>query len=453
MGNQDKVSEDQKKGGEGMVNKKADLLEEVIEEKTKKVSKVASEKTSETPKSKKVSKKEQSNEVEVPAKKEVKKSTKAKKTSKKGDSDFSPEMTAILLKLIKVGQKQGEQLNYGQLMDALQAEELSTEEIEKMYQFLQDQGLQVTNDANALPSEDEEIQIDPEEAEAEVEIDLSVPDGVSIDDPVRMYLKEIGRVPLLNAEREITLAKAVVEGDEEAKRQLTEANLRLVVSIAKRYVGRGMLFLDLIQEGNLGLIKAVEKFDYAKGFKFSTYATWWIRQAITRAIADQARTIRIPVHMVETINKLIRISRQLLQDLGRDPAPEEVAKAMDITVERVREIMKIAQEPVSLETPIGEEEDSHLGDFIEDQDAPAPADVASFMLLREQLEDVLETLTEREKKVLRLRFGLNDGRARTLEEVGQFFGVTRERIRQIEAKALRKLRHPTRSKKLRDFLE
>ena len=436
-----------------MATKKSSQLEEVVEEKTKKVAKLAAEKTSETPKNKKVSKKEQSDELGVPVKKEAKKATKAKKSSKKGDSGFSPEMTEILLKLIKVGQKQGEQLNYGQLMDALQAEELSTEEIEKMYQFLQDQGLQVTNDANALPSEDEDIQIDPEEAEAEVEIDLSVPDGVSIDDPVRMYLKEIGRVPLLNAEREITLAKAVVEGDEEAKRQLTEANLRLVVSIAKRYVGRGMLFLDLIQEGNLGLIKAVEKFDYAKGFKFSTYATWWIRQAITRAIADQARTIRIPVHMVETINKLIRISRQLLQDLGRDPAPEEVAKAMDITVERVREIMKIAQEPVSLETPIGEEEDSHLGDFIEDQDAPAPADVASFMLLREQLEDVLETLTEREKKVLRLRFGLNDGRARTLEEVGQFFGVTRERIRQIEAKALRKLRHPTRSKKLRDFLE
>ena len=453
MGNHDKKSEDQKKGGEGMATKKSSQLEEVVEEKTKKVAKLAAEKTSETPKNKKVSKKEQSDELGVPVKKEAKKATKAKKSSKKGDSGFSPEMTEILLKLIKVGQKQGEQLNYGQLMDALQAEELSTEEIEKMYQFLQDQGLQVTNDANALPSEDEDIQIDPEEAEAEVEIDLSVPDGVSIDDPVRMYLKEIGRVPLLNAEREITLAKAVVEGDEEAKRQLTEANLRLVVSIAKRYVGRGMLFLDLIQEGNLGLIKAVEKFDYAKGFKFSTYATWWIRQAITRAIADQARTIRIPVHMVETINKLIRISRQLLQDLGRDPAPEEVAKAMDITVERVREIMKIAQEPVSLETPIGEEEDSHLGDFIEDQDAPAPADVASFMLLREQLEDVLETLTEREKKVLRLRFGLNDGRARTLEEVGQFFGVTRERIRQIEAKALRKLRHPTRSKKLRDFLE
>ena len=453
MGNHDKKSEDQKKGGEGMATKKSSQLEEVVEEKTKKVAKLAAEKTSETTKNKKVSKKEQSDELGVPVKKEAKKATKAKKSSKKGDSGFSPEMTEILLKLIKVGQKQGEQLNYGQLMDALQAEELSTEEIEKMYQFLQDQGLQVTNDANALPSEDEDIQIDPEEAEAEVEIDLSVPDGVSIDDPVRMYLKEIGRVPLLNAEREITLAKAVVEGDEEAKRQLTEANLRLVVSIAKRYVGRGMLFLDLIQEGNLGLIKAVEKFDYAKGFKFSTYATWWIRQAITRAIADQARTIRIPVHMVETINKLIRISRQLLQDLGRDPAPEEVAKAMDITVERVREIMKIAQEPVSLETPIGEEEDSHLGDFIEDQDAPAPADVASFMLLREQLEDVLETLTEREKKVLRLRFGLNDGRARTLEEVGQFFGVTRERIRQIEAKALRKLRHPTRSKKLRDFLE
>ena len=453
MGNHDKKSEDQKKGGEGMATKKSSQLEEVVEEKTKKVAQLVAERTSETPKSKKVSKKEQSDELGVPVKKESKKATKAKKSSKKGDSGFSPEMTEILLKLIKVGQKQGEQLNYGQLMDALQAEELSTEEIEKMYQFLQDQGLQVTNDANALPSEDEDIQIDPEEAEAEVEIDLSVPDGVSIDDPVRMYLKEIGRVPLLNAEREITLAKAVVEGDEEAKRQLTEANLRLVVSIAKRYVGRGMLFLDLIQEGNLGLIKAVEKFDYAKGFKFSTYATWWIRQAITRAIADQARTIRIPVHMVETINKLIRISRQLLQDLGRDPAPEEVAKAMDITVERVREIMKIAQEPVSLETPIGEEEDSHLGDFIEDQDAPAPADVASFMLLREQLEDVLETLTEREKKVLRLRFGLNDGRARTLEEVGQFFGVTRERIRQIEAKALRKLRHPTRSKKLRDFLE
>lgn len=377
------------------------------------------------------------------------------KSKKNSKTDFSADIMGILGKLIKVGQKQGDQLNYEQLMDALQSEDLSTDEIEKMYQFLQDQGVNVSAETVAVEDAEAEAEDMPSDAEedSEVEIDLSVPDGVGIDDPVRMYLKEIGRVPLLNAESEITLAKAVAEGNEDAKKKLTEANLRLVVSIAKRYVGRGMLFLDLIQEGNLGLIKAVEKFDYTKGYKFSTYATWWIRQAITRAIADQARTIRIPVHMVETINKLIRISRQLLQDLGRDPAPEEVAKAMDITVDRVREIMKIAQEPVSLETPIGEEEDSHLGDFIEDQDAPAPADAASFMLLREQLEDVLETLTEREKRVLRLRFGLNDGRARTLEEVGQFFGVTRERIRQIEAKALRKLRHPTRSKKLRDFLE
>ena len=375
-----------------------------------------------------------------------KKATKAKKTKKSAVVGM-PDNVA---ELIAEGHKQGNKVTYKQLMDSLEKEDLSTEDIEKIYQFLQNQGIEVVNDAQALDEPDED-EVQPEEAE--VEIDLSVPDGVGIDDPVRMYLKEIGRVSLLNAEKEIALAKAVVAGDEEAKRQLTEANLRLVVSIAKRYVGRGMLFLDLIQEGNLGLIKAVEKFDYTKGYKFSTYATWWIRQAITRAIADQARTIRIPVHMVETINKLIRISRQLLQDLGREPAPEEVAKAMDITVDRVREIMKIAQEPVSLETPIGEEEDSHLGDFIEDQDAPAPADAASFMLLREQLEDVLETLTDREKRVLRLRFGLDDGRARTLEEVGQFFGVTRERIRQFEAKALRKLRHPTRSKKLRDFLE
>ncbi len=283
--------------------------------------------------------------------------------------------------------------------------------------------------------------------------DLDVPQGMAIDDPVRMYLKEIGRVPLLTAEEEVALAKRIEQGDEEAKRRLAEANLRLVVSIAKRYVGRGMLFLDLIQEGNLGLIKAVEKFDYRKGYKFSTYATWWIRQAITRAIADQARTIRIPVHMVETINKLVRVSRQLLQELGREPTPDEIARAMGIDEEKVREIMKIAQEPVSLETPIGEEEDSHLGDFIEDEDAPAPADAASYTLLKEQLEDVLSTLTEREQEVLRLRFGLDDGRARTLEEVGQIFGVTRERIRQIEAKALRKLRHPSRSKKLKDYLE
>ena len=284
-------------------------------------------------------------------------------------------------------------------------------------------------------------------------MDLSVPDGVAIDDPVRMYLKEIGRIDLLTAEEEVILAKGIEAGDEESRRKLAEANLRLVVSIAKRYVGRGMLFLDLIQEGNLGLIKAVEKFDYRKGYKFSTYATWWIRQAITRAIADQARTIRIPVHMVETINKLVRINRQLLQELGRDPTPEEIAVEMDIPPERVREIMKIAQEPVSLETPIGEEEDSHLGDFIEDEEALAPADAASFILLKEQLEEVLETLTPRERDVLRLRFGLTDGRARTLEEVGKKFDVTRERIRQIEAKALRKLRHPTRSKKQKDYLE
>ncbi len=286
-----------------------------------------------------------------------------------------------------------------------------------------------------------------------VEEDLLLPEGMAVDDPVRMYLKEIGRVPLLTAEEEVELAKRIEQGDEEAKRRLAEANLRLVVSIAKRYVGRGMLFLDLIQEGNLGLIKAVEKFDYRKGYKFSTYATWWIRQAITRAIADQARTIRIPVHMVETINKLVRVQRQLVQQLGREPTPEEIARAMGIEEDKVREIMKIAQEPVSLETPIGEEEDSHLGDFIEDEDAPAPADAASYTLLKEQLEDVLGTLTEREQEVLRLRFGLDDGRARTLEEVGQIFGVTRERIRQIEAKALRKLRHPSRSKKLKDYLE
>ncbi len=305
-----------------------------------------------------------------------------------------------------------------------------------------------------LEIEDLEDEVPPEELEEEaLDLDLSVPEGVGIDDPVRMYLKEIGRVPLLTAEEEIALAKRMEQGDEEAKKQLAEANLRLVVSIAKRYVGRGMLFLDLIQEGNLGLIKAVEKFDYSKGFKFSTYATWWIRQAITRAIADQARTIRIPVHMVETINKLIRVSRQLLQELGRDPTPEEIADAMEIPVERVREIQKVAQEPVSLETPIGEEEDSHLGDFIEDEDAPAPAEAASYTLLKEQLESVLDTLTPREEKVLRLRFGLDDGRSRTLEEVGQEFGVTRERIRQIEAKALRKLRHPSRSRKLKDYLD
>lgn len=348
--------------------------------------------------------------------------------------------------LVERGKSQGS-LTYREIMDALEGIELTPEQIDDIYEHLNQMGIEI------LPETVELEALEKEDGALDTDIDLSVPDNVAIDDPVRMYLKEIGRVPLLTPEEEIELAKRMEQGDEEAKRRLTEANLRLVVSIAKRYVGRGMLFLDLIQEGNLGLIKAVEKFDYRKGYKFSTYATWWIRQAITRAIADQARTIRIPVHMVETINKLIRVQRQLLQELGREPTPEEIAKEMDVPVERVREIMKIAQEPVSLETPIGEEEDSHLGDFIEDEDAQAPAEAASFMLLREQLEEVLDSLTPREKRVLRLRFGLDDGRARTLEEVGQEFGVTRERIRQIEAKALRKLRHPSRSKKLKDYLE
>ncbi|MDK2855795.1 MAG: polymerase primary sigma factor [Bacillota bacterium] len=345
--------------------------------------------------------------------------------------------------LLKKGKKRGS-LTYTEIMDALQNVELDADQIDRIYAALAEAGIEVVDEGGPPEPLAEPV---PED------LDLTVPEGVAIDDPVRMYLKEIGRVPLLTPEEEIELAKRIEKGDLEAKRRLAEANLRLVVSIAKRYVGRGMLFLDLIQEGNLGLLKAVEKFDYRKGYKFSTYATWWIRQAITRAIADQARTIRIPVHMVETINRLVRVQRQLLQELGRDPLPEEIAEEMGIGVDRVREIMKIAQEPVSLETPIGEEEDSHLGDFIEDQEAPSPADAASFSLLREQLEEVLETLTPREKKVLRLRFGLEDGRARTLEEVGQTFGVTRERIRQIEAKALRKLRHPSRSKRLKDFLD
>ncbi|MBQ5831931.1 MAG: RNA polymerase sigma factor RpoD [Selenomonadales bacterium] len=362
----------------------------------------------------------------------------------------------LIEKLLAKGKSRGGMLTYAEVMDTLQGIDMSAEDADEIFGMFQRQGIEVVDVLANGPQVDEEepTEQDMEEVRPEeVDLDLSVPEGIGIDDPVRMYLKEIGRVHLLSADEEIELARRMEEGDEEAKRRLAEANLRLVVSIAKRYVGRGMLFLDLIQEGNLGLIKAVEKFDYNNGYKFSTYATWWIRQAITRAIADQARTIRIPVHMVETINKLVRIQRQLLQELGREPLPEEIAKEMGISVERVREIMKIAQEPVSLETPIGEEEDSHLGDFIEDQDAPAPAEAASFMLLKEQLEEVLETLTDREKKVLRLRFGLQDGRARTLEEVGQSFGVTRERIRQIEAKALRKLRHPSRSKKLKDFLE
>ncbi len=352
--------------------------------------------------------------------------------------------------LVELGKKSGE-LSYGDIQAKLEAVEMETEQIELIYEFLEKQGIEIIgNFGEELPEleEDDDFHITEDEL-----VDLSVPDNVSIDDPVRMYLKEIGKVPLLSSAEEAELAQKMSEGDLDAKQRLAEANLRLVVSIAKRYVGRGMLFLDLIQEGNLGLIKAVEKFDYAKGFKFSTYATWWIRQAITRAIADQARTIRIPVHMVETINKLIRVTRQLVQELGRDPLPEEIAKELNMPIDKVGEIMKIAQEPVSLETPIGEEEDSHLGDFIQDNETPAPQDAATFRLLKEQLVDVLSTLTPREEKVLRLRFGLDNGRARTLEEVGKEFNVTRERIRQIEAKALRKLRHPSRSKKLKDYLE
>ncbi|HIR79648.1 MAG TPA: RNA polymerase sigma factor RpoD [Candidatus Egerieenecus merdigallinarum] len=355
---------------------------------------------------------------------------------------------AKLNELYELGKNKGK-LTYKEIMNALMEMDMDPDQLDKVLETLEALGVEVVNELDPQPEAEPAA---PEPAE-KVEDDLSVPEGISIDDPVRMYLKEIGKVPLLTAEEEIEIAKRLETGDEEAKKKLSEANLRLVVSIAKRYVGRGMLFLDLIQEGNLGLIKAVEKFDYRKGFKFSTYATWWIRQAITRAIADQARTIRIPVHMVETINKLIRVSRQLLQQYGREPTPEEIAKEMGISESKVREIIKIAQEPVSLETPIGEEEDSHLGDFIPDDDAPAPAEAASFALMKEQLLDVLDTLTPREEKVLRLRFGLDDGRQRTLEEVGKEFNVTRERIRQIEAKALRKLRHPSRSKKLKDYLD
>ena len=358
-----------------------------------------------------------------------------------------------LRELLALAKKKKNMLEYQEISDFFSDMQLDAEQFEKILDFLEANNIDVLRITDDDVDDEMLLDVDDED-EIEVEkIDLSVPDGVSIEDPVRMYLKEIGKVPLLSAEEEIELAKRMELGDQEAKKRLAEANLRLVVSIAKRYVGRGMLFLDLIQEGNLGLIKAVEKFDYRKGYKFSTYATWWIRQAITRAIADQARTIRIPVHMVETINKLIRVSRQLLQELGREPTPEEIAAEMNMPVERVREILKISQEPVSLETPIGEEEDSHLGDFIQDDNVPVPAEAASFTLLREQLEEVLGTLTEREQKVLTLRFGLEDGRARTLEEVGKEFNVTRERIRQIEAKALRKLRHPSRSRKLKDYLE
>ena len=395
-----------------------------------------------------------------------------------------------LIEILELGKKKKNMLEYQEIADFFKDLNLDPEKFEMVIDYLEQNGIDVLKISNDDDVEDDIILDDEDEVEVE-KIDLSVPEGVSVEDPVRMYLKEIGKVPLLSADEEIELAQNMEDGavatekinvlkgrldgasEEEkaeikeeiktlqrdvdkgadAKKRLAEANLRLVVSIAKRYVGRGMLFLDLIQEGNLGLIKAVEKFDYKKGYKFSTYATWWIRQAITRAIADQARTIRIPVHMVETINKLIRVSRQLLQELGREPSPEEIAKEMNMPVERVREILKISQEPVSLETPIGEEEDSHLGDFIKDDNVPVPADAAAFTLLKEQLEEVLGTLTEREQKVLTLRFGLEDGRARTLEEVGKEFNVTRERIRQIEAKALRKLRHPSRSRKLKDYLE
>lgn len=372
----------------------------------------------------------------------------AEKSARSKEVKTQMTIDQVKQKLVESGKEKGK-LTYEEIAEELNQFELDADEMDELYDYLTEQGIELI-DADEQDDDDTDEEDDDEEIDLN---DLSVPPGVKINDPVRMYLKEIGRVPLLTPEEELELAKRVAEGDEDAKRKLAEANLRLVVSIAKRYVGRGMLFLDLIQEGNMGLIKAVEKFDYRKGFKFSTYATWWIRQAITRAIADQARTIRIPVHMVETINKLVRVQRQLLQDLGREPTPEEIAEDMDLTPEKVREILKIAQEPVSLETPIGEEDDSHLGDFIEDDEVTSPADHAAYEMLKEQLEDVLDTLTDREENVLRLRFGLDDGRTRTLEEVGKVFGVTRERIRQIEAKALRKLRHPSRSKRLKDFLE
>ncbi|MBS6820615.1 MAG: RNA polymerase sigma factor RpoD [Roseburia sp.] len=371
----------------------------------------------------------------------------------KNTVDERVQFLESLNKLVEMGKKKDGKINFSDINEQFKDIDLDGDKTEKILDYLEQNGIiAILPDTDT--DEDIILDVDDEPTEEELEnIEFSVPDGVSIEDPVRMYLKEIGKVPLLSADEEVELAKKMETGDLDARKRLAEANLRLVVSIAKRYVGRGMLFLDLIQEGNLGLIKAVEKFDYRKGYKFSTYATWWIRQAITRAIADQARTIRIPVHMVETINKLIRVQRQLLQELGREPYPEEIAKEMNLPVDRVREIQKISQEPVSLETPIGEEEDSHLGDFIQDDNVPVPAEAAAFTLLKEQLSEVLGTLTDRERKVLELRFGLDDGRARTLEEVGKEFNVTRERIRQIEAKALRKLRHPSRSRKLKDYLD
>lgn len=384
-----------------------------------------------------------------------------KEELKNGEETNADKKQELLNVLLEKGRQDKNQLTYSTIADVLESTDLDKNQVDDLYEALMSKGIEIVSetepgDFELMLSEENDAEGEDElmvDESGEIDLESTIPKSIAVDDPVRMYLKEIGKVPLLTADEEIELAKRMEEGDEEAKRRLCEANLRLVVSIAKRYVGRGMLFLDLIQEGNLGLIKAVDKFDYTKGYKFSTYATWWIRQAITRSIADQARTIRIPVHMVETINKLIRVLRQLLQTYGREPTPEEIAEEMGISVDKVREIQKIAQEPVSLETPIGEEEDSHLGDFIPDEDVPAPAEAAAFSMLKEQLVEVLDTLTEREQKVLKLRFGLEDGRARTLEEVGKEFDVTRERIRQIEAKALRKLRHPSRSKKLKDYLE
>lgn len=438
--------------------------EEILEEEVKTTKKKAKAEEDEKPAKKTTTKKttaktttkKAAKEEDTTAKKTTKKSKKAEETKEEPAKKLSAEEQQAkfiekLDEIVALAKKRKNVLDYQDIIAHFQDIELEAEGMEKVFEYLEKKNIDVK--MNEDEDDDDDIMLEDEDDIDIEKIDLSVPDGIGLDDPVRMYLKEIGKVSLLSADEEIEYAKRMEEGDEEAKKRLAEANLRLVVSIAKRYVGRGMQFLDLIQEGNLGLIKAVEKFDYTKGYKFSTYATWWIRQAITRAIADQARTIRIPVHMVETINKLVRVQRQLLQELGREPSPEEIAEVMDLPVERVREIQKISQEPVSLETPIGEEEDSHLGDFIQDDNVPVPSEAAASTLLKEQLVEVLGTLTEREQKVLRLRFGMDDGRARTLEEVGKEFNVTRERIRQIEAKALRKLRHPSRSRKLKDYLD
>ena len=429
---------------------KSEEIEEIKEKKIKAKAKVEKEEATEKVEKNEKSKKE---DKKANSKKEIDEPKKEKKTVKKveekelSEEDAEAQEENKVKEIIEKAKTKG-QITYGEL--ASQLDEANSEQIDKVFDAFEDLGVDILQEDFDEPDIEDLQEVEDIKLE---EMDMNaVMDGVNIDDPVRMYLREIGRIPLLTYDQELELAKKVLEGDEEAKQKLSESNLRLVVSIAKKYVGRGMLFLDLIQEGNMGLIKAVEKFDYTKGFKFSTYATWWIRQAITRAIADQARTIRIPVHMVETINKLIRTSRHLLQQLGREPSPEEIATEMEIPVEKVMEIQKIAQDPVSLETPIGEEDDSHLGDFIQDDDSPAPQDSAAYTLLKEQLEEVMQTLTPREAKVLKLRFGLEDGKARTLEEVGKEFMVTRERIRQIEAKALRKLRHPSRSKKLRDYM-